>query len=106
MFLHTLNPYGLKCSQAHVEGDVSGFDAALPDAGQDLWGEMEARGWSGYRSSCCCIDGLVAFPVEGRIRAGNIGGKGDVSNLFEPGKKVRYGKKPNLPEILRWLKYS
>jgi hypothetical protein len=57
---------------------------------------METRGGSGYRSSCFCIDGLVAFPVEGRIRAGNIGGKGDVSNVLQPGKKVMHGKKPNL----------
>src|ERR1700686_823751 len=56
---------------------------------------METRGGSGYRSSRFCIDGLVAFPVEGRIWAGNIGRKGDVSNLLQPGKKVIDGKKPN-----------
>src|SRR5215469_9729066 len=41
VFFHALAVHGLKRSQADMQGDLRGVDAALRDLGKDLGGEMK-----------------------------------------------------------------
>ena len=84
-----LDADGLESSQADVEGDLDGLDAALADAVENFWGEMQAGGGGGYRSALLGIDGLVAFAIAGRIGARDIRRERDVADAIERARKNR-----------------
>ena len=84
---------GLKGSEADVERDFSGCDAALADAVEDLWGEMKSGGGGCYRATLLGVDGLIAFAIAGRIRARDVGWERDVADAIESGEEIVHGLK-------------
>ena len=88
VILDALDADGLEGSQADVQGDIDGLDAALADAVEDFWGEMKAGGGSGYRSALLGIDGLVAFAIAGRIGTRDIGRERDVADAIEGSEEI------------------
>jgi len=99
--LDALDADGLKSSEADVQGDIDGLDAALADAVNDLRCEMEAGGRSGYGAPVAGIDGLIAFAViffaaifavtfaaMGRIRPRYVGREWDVADAIENGVEI------------------
>src|SRR5258708_21064535 len=91
VFFDTLCSYRLKGSQAHMQRDLGGIDAALPEAGKNFGGEMEAGRRSRHGTALLRVDRLIAFPVAAfpvkrSIGPGDRGGKGDGSDLLEGGE--------------------
>jgi hypothetical protein len=78
----------LEGSQADVQSDVNGLDAALADSGEGFRGEVKAGGRGGYRSRLLGIDGLIALAIAGRIGAGDVGWERDVADAIESGEEV------------------
>ena len=96
VILDTLDADWLKSSEADVQGDIDGLDAALADAVEDFRCEMEAGGRSGYGAPVAGIDGLIAFAVifavifaaMGRIRPRNVRREWDVADAIENGVEI------------------
>jgi len=82
-----VDAYGLESSQADVERDFGGLDAALADAVEDFRGEVKAGGGSGYRSALLGIDSLIAFAIAGRVGARDVGRERDVADAIEGGEE-------------------
>ncbi len=78
----------LESSQADVQGDLGGLDAALTDSVQNLRGEVETGGGRGYRSALLGIDGLIALAIVGGIRARDVGRERYVADAIEGGEKI------------------
>jgi hypothetical protein len=93
VFFDAVCSYWLKGSQAHMQRDLSGVNAALLEARQYFGGEMETGGWSRHGTALLRVYGLVAlavvtFAIRGGIDAGNVGWEGNVSNLLDSGEKI------------------
>jgi len=78
----------LEGSEADVERDFSGLDAAPADTAENLLSEMEAGGGGGYRSALLGVDGLIALAIARRVRAGNVGRERDMADAIEGGEEV------------------
>jgi hypothetical protein len=81
----------LEGSEADLECDFGGLDAALVDSIEDFRSEMQAGGRGCYRSRRLGIDGLIAFAIAGRIGAGDVGRERDVADAIESGEEVVHG---------------
>src|SRR5215470_15633059 len=79
----------LKCTQADVQCNFGGFNAALLHAIESLGREVQAGGRSSYRTAFTGIDGLVAIPVPGLVFSGNVGRQRNMAEFFQSSKKVR-----------------
>jgi len=88
VILDLVDADGLEGSEADVQGDVCGLDAALADAVEDLRGEVKTGGGRGYRSTLQGVDGLVALAIAGGIRTYDVGRERDVADAIECGKKI------------------
>ena len=86
----------LKCSQSYVERDFCGLDAAVAETGENLRGEVEAGGGSGYGSTLAGVDGLIAIAVGGGIVAGDVGRERDVADPFHAGEEIVDGSEAYL----------
>jgi hypothetical protein len=84
----TLDTDRLKGSEADVQSDIDGFDAALADAVENFSCEVKAGGGGGDRSAVLGVDGLIALAIVGGIRARDVGRKRDVADAVEGGKEV------------------
>jgi hypothetical protein len=78
----------LEGSQADVEGNLGGFDAALADAVEDGGSEVEAGRGSGDRSGGLGIDGLITLAVGGGIGAGDVGWERNVADAIEESEEI------------------
>jgi len=83
-----LDADGLKRSQADVQRDFGGFNAAVADAVEDLRREVKAGGGSGYRSALFGVDGLIAVAIVRGVRARDVGRQRDVADLIECGEEI------------------
>src|SRR6266851_2026068 len=93
VFFDTLCSYRLKGSQAHMQRDLGGIDAALPEAGKNFGGEMEAGRGSRHGTALLRVDRLIAFAVaafavKSSIGPGNVGWKGNVSDLLDGREEI------------------
>jgi hypothetical protein len=79
---------GLKGSEADVECDFGGIDAALAEAVENFGGEVESGGGGGDGTGVAGEDGLVAITVVGGIGARDIRREGDVADTFEDGEEI------------------
>ena len=79
---------GLEGSEAHVEGDFSGFDSTGLDLLENFRSEVEAGGGSGYGSAGFGVDGLIAIAIGGIVGAGDVGWERDVAEAVEAGEEV------------------
>jgi hypothetical protein len=78
----------LESSEADVEGDIDGLDAALADAVEDVGSEVKAGGRGGYGSVLLGVDGLIALAIVGRIGTRNVRRKRDMADAIERGKEI------------------
>src|SRR5258708_18658728 len=60
VILDALDAYGLKSSQADMQRDVGGLDAALADAIDDVSGELQAGGRGRNRAARRDVDCVLA----------------------------------------------
>ena len=86
----------LKGSQPYVEGNFGGLDAAVAETGENLRGEVEAGGGGSYGSPLAGVDGLRAIAVGGGVVGGDVGGEGDVADLFHAGEEVIHGDETDM----------
>jgi hypothetical protein len=78
----------LEGSEADVQRDIDGLDAALTDSVENLRREVETGGRRGYRSALIRIDGLIALAIAGGVRTRDVGRERDVADAIEGGKEV------------------
>ena len=96
VILHAFDADRLEGSEADVQGDLSGFDAALLDAVEDFRGEMKAGGRGCDRSARLGVYGLVALAIAGGIRARDVRREWDVADAIESGEEVVLALKDGL----------
>jgi hypothetical protein len=99
--LDALDAHGLKRTEAHVQRDFGGFDAALLKAAQDFWREVEAGRRRGDRTALAGVDGLVALAIPLAIGAGDVRRQGHVAKSFHDLEKIvdRCEANAPLPEL-------
>ena len=95
MHSHTRDTNRLKGSEADMQGDLDSLYSPLTDAVEDFRGEMKTGGWGGDRSALLGINGLIALPVAGGIRARDVRRQRDVSNAIQKGEEIGDGLKAN-----------
>ncbi len=88
VILDAIDADRLESSQADVQRDPGGLDAALTDSVENLRGEVETGGGRGYRSPLLGIDGLIAIAIVGGIRARDVGRERDVADAIEGREKI------------------
>jgi len=88
VILDAIDADRLESSQADVQRDVGGLDAALTDSVENLRGEMEAGRGRGYGSALLRIDGLIALAIARGIWARDIGRERDVADAIEGGEEI------------------
>ena len=88
VIFNALDADGLESSQADVEGDFDGVDAAPADAVENIGCEMKAGGGGGYRSALLGVDGLIAFAIAGRIGARDIRRERNVADAIEGSEEI------------------
>jgi hypothetical protein len=86
----------LEGSEADVERDFSGLDAAVAYAVENFLSEVEAGGGSGYRSTLLGVDGLIALAIARRVGAGNVGWERDMADAIEGSEEIVRGLKGGL----------
>ena len=87
MILDPVDADWLESSQADVQRDLGGLDAALTDSVENLRCEMKTGGGRGYRSALLGIDGLIALAIVGGIRARDVGRERDMADAIEGGEE-------------------
>ena len=93
VFFHDFGAHGLEGSQAHVQRDLCGFDAALLKARKDFRSEMQARRGRGHGPAFSGIDRLITLAVAAAIFAGDVRRQRHVSQALDGREEIR-----------RWIK--
>ena len=96
MIFYPLNAHRLEGSEAHMQRDFGGLNAARGQAGQNLWSEMKTRGGSGDGSTIASVYGLITFVVGRRIWARDVRRQRDVADQVDASEEIGHGSEADV----------
>ena len=97
VIFYPIHAYRLEGSKAHMERDLRRLDAPVSNARQNLWREVQARGWGRYRPAFAGVHGLIAIPIAGAVRPVDIRWQGHMPQALDQAKEISSRTKPYAP---------
>ncbi len=96
MVFYPLNAHRLEGSEAHVQSNFGGFNAARGQAAQNLSSEMKTCGGSSDGSPVASVYGLITFVVGRTVRARDVRRQRDVADQVDASEEIGHGSEADM----------